>query len=75
MPRGTPCQATRRYPERNGQREACLAAMRKGVMMEKKENGYATNRGGLIKAPKTVAAGDPKVTRTVAKKGDLRTGK
>ena len=43
--------------------------------MEKTVNGYATNKGGLIKAPKTVATGDPKTTRTVAKKGDLRTGK
>lgn len=43
--------------------------------MDKKENGYATNKGGLIKAPKNVAAGDPKATRTVAKSGDLRTCK
>ncbi len=43
--------------------------------MEKKENGYATNKGGFIKAPKTPAAGDPKATRTVAKDGDLRTRK
>ncbi len=43
--------------------------------MEKKANVYATNKGGLIKAPKNPAEGDPKATRTVAKSTDLRVGK
>ena len=42
--------------------------------MEK--NVYATNRAGLIKAPKSNAGKDPAPTKTVSKpKGDLRTGK
>ena len=41
--------------------------------MEHKKNGYATNQGGLIKAPTTPAKNDPKGTATVAGgKGDLR---
>ena len=44
-------------------------------MKETKANGYATNKGGCIKAPKNPGAGDPKATRTVTKGGDLRTGK
>ena len=44
--------------------------------MEKKQNGYATNKGGLIKAPNTPERDDPRATRTVATgKTDLRTGK
>ena len=44
--------------------------------MEKKQNGYATNKGGYIKAPNSTEKGDPSATRTVATgKGDLRTGK
>ena len=44
--------------------------------MEKKQNGYATNKGGYIKAPTSPATGDPRATRTVATgKGDLRNGK
>ena len=44
--------------------------------MENKQNGYATNKGGYIKAPNTPAKGDPRATRTVASdKGDLRSGK
>lgn len=44
--------------------------------MEKKQNGYATNKGGYIKAPNAPEKGDPQATRTVATgKGDLRTGK
>lgn len=43
--------------------------------MESKKTGYATNKGGFIKAPKNPAAGDPRATRTVSNKGDLRTGK
>ena len=42
--------------------------------MEHKKNGYATNKGGLIKAPQSPASGDPKSTTTVAGgAGDLRT--
>lgn len=42
--------------------------------MEHKKNGYATNKGGLIKAPVDPAKGDPKGTVTVARgTGDLRT--
>ena len=42
--------------------------------MEHKKNGYATNKGGLIKAPTPPAANDPKATTTVAgAAGDLRT--
>ena len=42
--------------------------------MENKKNGYATNKGGLIKAPQSPASGDPKATATVAGgAGDLRT--
>ena len=44
--------------------------------MEKKQNGYATNKGGYIKAPNTPAKDDPRATRTVATgKGDLRNAK
>ena len=43
--------------------------------MEKTANVYATNKGGLIKAPKSPAEGDPKATRTVATGKDLRVGK
>ena len=44
--------------------------------MEKAKNGYATNKGGLIKAPTAPSAGDPKPTATVAKNGgDLRSRK
>ena len=44
--------------------------------MEKKQNGYATNKGGCIKAPKNPAKDDPRAARTVATgKGDLRSGK
>lgn len=38
-----------------------------------KDSVYATNKGGKITAPKNVAAGDPKATRTTG--GDLRVGK
>jgi hypothetical protein len=44
--------------------------------MEKAKNGYATNKGGLIKAPTAPAAGDPKATATTSKNGgDLRSRK
>ena len=44
--------------------------------MEKKQNGYATNKGGFIKAPFSPAKDDPAATRTVATgKNDLRSGK
>lgn len=44
--------------------------------MEKTQNGYATNKGGFIKAPASPAKDDPRVTRTVANgKSDLRSGK
>lgn len=44
--------------------------------MKEKQNGYATNKGGYIKAPHAPAKDDPHATRTVAVgKGDLRTGK
>ena len=44
--------------------------------METKQNGYATNKGGYIKAPNDPAKGDPRATRTVANgKDDLRVGK
>jgi hypothetical protein len=40
-----------------------------------KTNGYATNKGGFIKAPKPVAKDSPKST-VIAKGGkDLRAGK
>ena len=38
-----------------------------------KENRFATNKGGVIKAPKPVSQGDPKAT--VTKGNDLRNGK
>ncbi len=38
-----------------------------------KDSVYATNKGGKIEAPKKVAAGDPKATRTEGR--DLRAGK
>ena len=38
-----------------------------------KENRFATNKGGVINAPKSVAKGDPKAT--VTKGSDLRNGK
>lgn len=42
--------------------------------MKKETNGYATNKGGMIKAPKPVSSGDPKGTVTTGK-GDLRSKK
>ena len=36
-----------------------------------KNNNYATNKAGVIKAPKNVSAGDPKSTAIKSKK-DLR---
>lgn len=36
-------------------------------------NRFATNKGGVIKAPKPVTKGDPK--STVVKGSDLRNGK
>lgn len=41
--------------------------------MKGKTNGYATNKGGLIKAPNSVTKGDPKAG--VKKGNDLRIGK
>lgn len=38
-----------------------------------KNSVYATNKGGRIKAPNSVAAGDPKATKTAGR--DLRIGK
>jgi hypothetical protein len=38
-----------------------------------KENKYATNAGGIIKAPNAVGKEQPRAT--VVKGGDLRTGK
>lgn len=44
--------------------------------MEKAKNGYATNKGGLIKAPTAPTGNDPKSTTTVARNGgDLRSRK
>lgn len=44
--------------------------------MEKKQNGYATNKGGCIKAPNAPEKGDPRASRTVATgTGDLRSKK
>lgn len=44
--------------------------------MEKVKSPYATNKGGLIKAPATPAKDDPRATATVAKDGrDLRNRK
>ena len=44
--------------------------------MEKAKSGYATNKGGLIKAPVSPAKDDPRATATVAKGGrDLRNRK
>lgn len=41
--------------------------------MKKGANTYATNKGGMIKAPKPVAKDEPK--STVKKGNDLRIGK
>jgi hypothetical protein len=38
-----------------------------------KENRFATNKGGVINAPKATSKGDPKAT--VTKGSDLRNGK
>lgn len=38
-----------------------------------KDSVYATNKGGKIAAPKNVASGDPKATKTAG--SDLRVGK
>ena len=38
-----------------------------------KENRFATNKGGVIQAPKATSKGDPKATLT--KGSDLRNGK
>ena len=44
--------------------------------MEKAKHSYATNKGGLIKAPTTPAKDDPHATATVAKGSrDLRNRK
>lgn len=40
----------------------------------KEKNSYATNKGGLIKAPKNPKAGDPRAVKTVGS-GDLRSKK
>jgi hypothetical protein len=42
-------------------------------MKNKEKSVYATNKGGYIKAPVTVAKGEPKAT--VIKGGDLRVRK
>lgn len=42
--------------------------------MKGKTNGYATNKGGFIKAPKTLTKGEPKPVVTKGEK-DLRVGK
>ena len=42
-------------------------------MKNKNNNPYATNKGGLIKSPKSPSAGDPKATKTVG--NDLRVKK
>lgn len=39
----------------------------------KKGNSFATNKGGVIKPPKSPSAGDPRAT--VTKGSDLRNGK
>lgn len=44
------------------------------VLMKGKTNGYATNKGGFIKAPKTLTKGEPKPVVTKGEK-DLRVGK
>jgi len=38
-----------------------------------KDNRFATNKGGIIKAPKSVGADSPK--STIVKGSDLRNGK
>lgn len=41
--------------------------------MKTEKNGYATNKGGYLKAPGKPSAGDPRATVTVANgSGDLR---
>lgn len=42
-------------------------------MKSNRDNRFATNRGGVIKAPKSVGADSPKAT--VVKANDLRSGK
>lgn len=42
-------------------------------MENKKQNPYATNRGGKIQAPHDTAQGEPRVT--AVKGNDLRAGK
>jgi hypothetical protein len=42
-------------------------------MKSKQNNPYATNKGGMIKAPKNPAKDSPKAT--VTKGNDLRVGK
>ena len=42
-------------------------------MKKNAESRYATNKGGIIKAPRPVSKGDPKAT--VVKGTDLRNGK
>ena len=39
-------------------------------MKKERQSTYATNKGGKIAAPKNIAAGDPRVTKTVG--DDLR---
>lgn len=44
------------------------------VLMKGKTNGYATNKGGFIKAPKSQTKDEPK-TVVIKGKNDLRVGK
>lgn len=49
---------------------------KKGERSMKTKNGYATNQGGLIKAPVNPGANDPRATVTVGKgTQDLRNKK
>lgn len=43
-------------------------------MKKTRSNPYQTNKGGLIKAPKSVGAGDPKAT-SIKSQTDLRVKK
>jgi hypothetical protein len=62
------------YPEYSGLCGSFLFLKTKGKEdKDMKENRFATNKGGVIKAPKATSKGDPKAT--VTKGSDLRGGK
>lgn len=60
------------FNRKSGERWLCFILTKKEEREMSKNNGYATNKSGVIKAPKPVKD-NPRAT--VVKGGDLRDGK